>query len=135
MKHRNGFVSNSSSSSFMLAVKGGEVTQERLLDLFGAEPGSFLYSFAKEIADFFSDVKSMKKIETFADLREQWDWLSEEELQERCQREIALLKDGWVMYSGSASDESYDGAEIWICRNGINFEKEGELILECEGGY
>jgi hypothetical protein len=134
MKIRSGMVSNSSSSSFMLAVKG-ELTQERLLDLFGVSPGSFLYSFAKEIADFFSNTRGMEEIATIADLREYYDWMSEEELQERCARKLDLLEEGWTIYLGSASDESYEGAEIWICRNGINFEKEGSLILECEGGY
>lgn len=133
MRIRQGFVSNSSSSSFLLATKG-EVTQERLLGLFGVSKDSFLYSFAEEIAAFFSDVGGMEKFETVEELRQYHDWGSEERFRERYAQEITLIENGWLIYNGSASDEAYDGVERWICNQRISFESD-DLILETEGGY
>jgi hypothetical protein len=116
-----------------LATKG-EVTQEKLLSLFGVSPDSFLYSFAKEIAGFFSHVDYMEKIATIEDLVKYYDWISIGEFKERCAREIDLIEKGWTLYIGSASDEGSDDVERWICYETINFESD-DLILESEGGY
>ena len=50
MKIRNGFVSNSSSSSFVLACKG-EPTESKLLDAFKVPVESPFYDLATKIAE------------------------------------------------------------------------------------
>ncbi len=117
----------------MLATKG-DVTEEKLLGLFGVSPDSFLYSFAKEIAGFFSDVGSMEKFETVEALRKDMDYLDDDRFKEEFARDIGLLESGWTIYRGFASDEAYDGVERWICNERIEFASD-DLVLETEGGY
>ena len=50
MKIRNGFVSNSSSSSFLIISKNGKLTKDMLMKSFGVEKGAVLYNFAKNMA-------------------------------------------------------------------------------------
>ena len=110
------------------------MTREKLLDLFGVPSKSFLYSFAREVADFFSSVSRMDKFETVAELRKHYEWLNDAEFKSACTRNIQLIKDGWTIYTGYASDEGSDGVERWICNESINFKTDA-LILETEGGY
>ena len=56
MKIRNGFVSNSSSSSFLIISKNSELTTDILMDSFKIDKESPLYSVAKDIA---KDLKAL----------------------------------------------------------------------------
>ncbi|MCK9416303.1 hypothetical protein M0Q97_06565 [Candidatus Dojkabacteria bacterium] len=58
MKIRNGFVSNSSSSSFMIISKNGELTTNILMKSFKIDKESPLYNVAKDIA---KDLKSLSR--------------------------------------------------------------------------
>ena len=53
MKIRSGFVSNSSSSSFVVIMKNGkELTKETLLETFEVKETSPLYGFALDITEW-----------------------------------------------------------------------------------
>jgi hypothetical protein len=58
MKIRNGFVSNSSSSSFLIISKNGELTTDILMESFKIDKESPLYNVAKDIA---KDLKSLSR--------------------------------------------------------------------------
>ena len=135
MKLRSGFVSNSSSSSYILATKG-EVTKEKLIALFQVPKESFLYSFAVQLADFFVPSEySTTKMETLEDVVERYGWRGhtfEETLADN-KEVVQLIKDGWTVYEGSSSNEGY-GVSPWVCDEDFDFETE-DLILRKEGGY
>jgi len=66
MKIRNGFVSNSSSSSFLIVMKNNQkLNKESLIDAFDISEKSPLFGFAKDLAQFLvreseeSTIKSM----------------------------------------------------------------------------
>jgi len=62
MKIRQGFVSNSSSSSFIIGVKG-DLTEEKLMKAFNVPKDSPMYVFAEEIASLMltSEKYSLKE--------------------------------------------------------------------------
>ena len=134
MKTRSGFVSNSSSSSFMVITKGGELTQDRVLAALAVDKDSPLYSFALEVASSLSYVPHLDKFDTIQKLREKWEWFDDEEFAQRCEDEIRWISNGWTIYSGSTSDESASPAQMWLCYTEFETETD-DLIIESEGGY
>ena len=60
MKTRKGFVSNSSSSSFIIGVQG-ELTEEKLMRAFKIDPVSPLYRLVKDIAGVLLEADLMTK--------------------------------------------------------------------------
>jgi hypothetical protein len=119
MKVREGFVSNSSSSSFIVAAKG-ELTEALVLQALGVAETSPLYKFAKDIAGLLADAKEMD----FEDLA---DWGDDGTLKN-------LIKRGFTVYEGSASDDDYRSAEAALCEMTINYESD-DLVIIKEGGY
>lgn len=133
MKIRTGFVSNSSSSSFIIAAKG-ELTEDRVFDAMGVDENSMFSSFAREIAGTLvrEAYDTIKSVEDLLYIRG-YDTLSEWHEYYDGSREEKWLAEGYTLHEGSASDQE-DNAEYWICRNGIHLEADG-LIVHCEGGY
>jgi len=64
MKIRNGFVSNSSSSSYTIVMKG-DPTKERFLDILGLREGSPLYNAYGELFNYC--------------INSEWGWLATNE--------------------------------------------------------
>jgi hypothetical protein len=60
MKTRSGFVANSSSSSFIVAVKGDVNVRQEVLDSLKVPKDSPLYKMACELADFFNNAEEDK---------------------------------------------------------------------------
>lgn len=116
MKTRCGLVSNSSSSSFIVAAKPGQ-TKVRInveVDL-------------KDYTDFIlkktSDIEKSERV----DENIENGWLDREKI-------INYIKEGFHIYEGSFSDEG-DPEEVLLCALGLkatNFQGE---ILENEPGY
>ena len=119
MKIRSGLVSNSSSSSFIIAVKG-KLDKEAILTALGVPQTSPLYSFAENMADALMNAEEM----TFQNLAE---WGDDGTLRD-------LIKKGLTIYEGSASDDDYRSAEAALCDMTIHFDSE-DLVIIKEGGY
>jgi hypothetical protein len=132
MKIRNGFVSNSSSSSFVIVSKKGELTKEKLMKAFDISEKSPLYPFAKEVANTMMystemDAKAWKDNWCWHETEEEW----KEEDPERYEIYEMLKNDSNVkVYYGSA--DSCD--EPALCEMEIFYEDD-EIKIEKEGGY
>jgi hypothetical protein len=100
MKVRNGFVSNSSSSSYLLAYKPGEdISRSGLVEALGARPGTPAEELLKPYVDFFLAGKRMTK----EDLEERYN--SGDRMPEKLQE---ALGKGWEVIHIRASNEDND---------------------------
>jgi len=132
MKIRNGFVSNSSSSSFIIGVKKGNMNKTNLMKIFKIEKDSVLYSFAESLVEFIvNDVSA---------------YTMEEYLHDMCYDSIeALLEDdegimikkiidkGYTLYRGSASNDCGEASGA-LCEMDINYEDDN-IIFYKMGGF
>jgi len=119
MKIRNGFVSNSSSSSFIVAVdkgKGGKFKISLEVDL-------------EKLAD--KKISSVQDLDKLA-MEYGWDEEGNKETYERMKLEI---EKGREILVGSFANDNYDPAEQLLCENGIPKDVEGITIIENEGGF
>jgi len=127
MKIRNGFVSNSSSSSFVIAVNG-ELTLEKLMD--GISEKSFHYPIIKEISETILNCAEKTSLKDFMD---NYSWEEEDEIYEDYKFVIKANKNKWNIYYGSFSDDN-GGIEAGLCSTPINF-KNDDFIFFSEGEY
>lgn len=124
MKIRNGFVSNSSSSSFIIGVKG-ELTEEKLMKSLKVDVNSPLYPLAKGMAQV------MLKSEEFT---------LEELLKDRgcdvvdlTSLEKKIFDKGFKLYQGYAADDGCD-PELALCNLSIDYADD-EIIISKENSY
>jgi len=90
MKIRNGFVSNSSSSSFIIGVKAGTTIEEiqvLILKYLQVPTTSPLYPYVCQLANELTDFKSNRIAE----------WIKK--FPESYKREIELIKKGYEIHS------------------------------------
>ena len=66
MKMRNGFVSNSSSSSFIIGMKGN-LTKDKLLDIFNVPKDSVIYPLVKELSSVIIEKAEKESVEEYMD--------------------------------------------------------------------
>ena len=131
MKYRAGFVSNSSSSSFIVAVKGdGKLDVDTLVGLFQVPQNSPLHKIAIDMAQVIIDRSHLYDEK---EIKYQFGYESLEEALREGNRHARLISDGFTVYSGYASDED-GGIEAMLCNTKINFESE-DVVMYCEGGY
>ena len=81
MKIRTGFVSNSSSSSFVIWYKD-DLTKENLIKAMGVDKNNPLYFFADDLSDYvITESKSSynKPIHTFAELAKNYGFINPED--------------------------------------------------------
>ena len=130
MKVRKGFVSNSSSSSFIIATTASRLTLDNLLEAFAVPEGSPLFKVACDMAQVMLD-KATKYDEK--EILYNWGYKSLEEALEDGNQQAQLIERGFTVYSGYASDED-GGIEAMICNTKIDFESD-HFVLKSEGGY
>lgn len=107
MKFRLGFVSNSSSSSFILAIKG-ELTKENFLAALGVDTESPMYGLAKEISACFCEGPSLVK-----DDLDYWD--------ARDLREFSVFREkGLTVYHGTVNSDSDNPMECYLREQGFS---------------
>ena len=134
MKIRNGFVSNSSSSSFLIISKNGELTKDVLMNAFDIKEGSPLYPIAKQMAKEMVDSCDKYTIEEYMDnYQSNWENLPEEEYINNFKEDypeiyenVEKLKsnNNWKIYYGSA-DSCYQPA---LCEMELKYEDDNILI-------
>jgi len=142
MKFRNGFVSNSSSSSFIVTMKNGEkMTKEILMNTFDVKKNSPLYSFANDLSDWVMKNVEEQSIGTLHD-----DYFGSNHILTEDDMIKELLEDGcWDSeflekvknktiryYKGSASSDSGEALEYYLYEGGIDFEND---FIKIENGY
>lgn len=127
MKSRSGFVSNSSSSSFVVAYKDNFLSNFKgaVIDRLEDSP---MKDIANDICECFFD--NINK--TYNEIS---DYLEDEDRYYTNEKIIQWLKDGFIVSEGSISDESdYDKIDNYLCHKGFSIESKN-LIVYFSGGY
>lgn len=128
MKIRSGFVSNSSSSSFIVATKGVELTEDLVRDALGIKAGTP----AEEIFDGVIEKIAKAKRYKMKDILDDWGVDDIEEIDDKDLQRI--LKEGWTVHSFYASNEDVDPAENFLCYTDVDV-KTDTLYIKGGGGY
>jgi hypothetical protein len=137
MKIRSGLVSNSSSSSFIIAakeeLKRGQL-EEVVLKALGVPTDSPLYGFSKSIASCLS--AAVDDHYTAGELLEDWGDESTVKFSRYWPLIGKAINDGGFrhFYRGSASNESGDAAELALVDIGLEYAGEN-IVIEKEEGY
>ncbi len=136
MKIRAGFVSNSSSTSFLIISKGS-FTKEQLLRLMGADANSPMYGLFEQLyEELVGGVNKTLELGTVKG-NPNWGYLvggaRAEKLSERMIQKLeAYRKKGWTAYHGYLDSES-NPVQTFFCMD--SFEEENDEIylngLEC----
>jgi len=147
MKIRNGFVSNSSSSSFIVLIKNDQkISNNMLMKLFDLKENSILCGFASELSNWM--LENLKEM-TIKDIFNNYCYsedknLSEEDMiniiiNDSCpdisREELEKIKNKeYRYYECSASDDSGDGLESYLCDKGINVDNDN-IRIQSGGSY
>jgi hypothetical protein len=127
MKLRTGFISNSSSSSFVIAAPHF-LSVDEMVAILGVDVASPIYPFIKRIAallvkrngrDFAEDeegILSLAECETVEELTAR----AGQSKENRYRVYLEALRRHWVVLEGSASDEEDDSAERALCAIALN---------------
>jgi len=145
MKIRNGFVSNSSSSSFMITMKNNkELTKDNIMDVLNVNKDSFFYNIALEISEVFvrnSDLADIDYLFGKYGYMDKDDPTLEEKI-ENLVEEVSFLDKKMLedihnnkvkFYIGDVSDDD-GGIEAALCSMDIN-HGDDDMRVEKEGGY
>ena len=113
MKIRNGFVSNSSSSSFLIIMKKGELNDEKLIELFDVDKTSMIFPLVKKFAN---DLIYCSEKMTYDELLENYSYgKTKEEKEKNLEEDYKILyeyynnakENNWILYDGSADRYEY----------------------------
>src|SRR5574343_1371379 len=125
MMKRNGFVSNSSSSNFIVGFKGVP-TSETILKSFQVPKESMMYELAKDIAKAILYLMHPYEeyIKTYCDGEEDECYIP------RKSKELA--SEGYTVYVGEAYNEE-GGLQEVICDRLFGSYKDDNFVLDCSG--
>jgi len=132
MKTRYGFVSNSSSSSFIIAFKGDEKEmRDKLSSIFEIQLGeNYPIKSMLPIGDVIAD-----NVEDSIKTLNEWKnyYGNPNNPDEEYERFIKRLKEGWTIYTGSIPDDR-NKLSTFLCNSDIEYEDDN-LIIWQRGGY
>lgn len=125
VKARNGFISNSSSSSFIIGSKG-VLTREKLMSFLGAKDDSLFKGIIRKMVDTI-----------YENLGKPY-WTITEYMKDKDDDDPSdfirkLFDDGFIVYSGAFGDQD-DPVETMLCETSINHDSEN-LVIKHKGGY
>ena len=140
MKIRAGFVSNSSSSSFVMAsTLKGDALREKLEKVFGLNYDlsgkpypikAFDLNIGKHIYKTLDDGISTKE----EYLKEIYSTEEKARQSEDYSKNLDFIENGFTIYMGGFSDEGYGDLDQFLCKSEISYE-DSELYIYQEGGY
>lgn len=118
MKTRLGFVSNSSSSSFIVGVKGNlTFDKDSIVEALGVPKESLLRPFAEKLAHFIVENVELVTPESILD---SYGYENFEEARRDGIPEAELIEKGYEVYSMQCSyNESNDALETFIGNDGL----------------
>ena len=132
MKTRYGFVSNSSSSSFIIAFKGdNNEMRDKLRKIFGVIPGNnYPIKSMPPIGDVVADNvdNSIKTLDEWMEY-----YRTSDNLDQNFARFFKRLNEGWTIHQGGFIDNQND-LDTFLCGSHIDYEDD-EIIIWQEGGY
>lgn len=136
MKIRTGFVSNSSSSSYIIGVKG-EFDEDRLKDvlikLFAVPEESMMHPFSVECANTLS--RGLSRLGNTPEELMKALYIDREDMESIGWKPLFdWVSQGFTLFDGSVSDEGGDAMEYWLTYQDINYESE-TLVIRKDGGY
>ena len=146
MKVRNGFVSNSSSSSFVVIMKNGQdLTYESLISVLDINEKSPLFTFANDLAKWtISNTKKHTIEDIFNNYYGRIAGLTEDQMIDEILKEfygdkteykniLEKIKNGkFCYYEGRASNDSGYALEYYLYDNGLNVDTEN-IKITCKG--
>jgi hypothetical protein len=121
MKIRSGFVSNSSSSSFVIAVSPGQKKHKITFEI----------DFSKYISKY-----DPKPISTKEQLDEWYRGERDGEVDNVYKNCLKAIESGKIILMGSFGDQTDDPIEEMFCNKGLgHFNLEGVDVIDNEAGY
>ena len=134
MKIRNGFVSNSSSSSFLIITKKDKLDDDKLLKIFNIDEKSIVYPLVKKFA---KDIIYCSEEVTPEELMDNYSWGDTLEEKENNFKEEYLeyynyyklaKENGWTIYDGSADNYEYST----VAETVLDYEDD-DIIIKMYG--
>lgn len=138
MKVRIGFVSNSSTSNFILRVLAGS-TEEEIRSIIekqvGDMKGFFMPTFRQELIDTIMNCKGEKN-DCIRDLEWELKWIEENPDRNTDERDRyqAMCDDKFDHYSGGFSDNGDGAFQYFLCYTPFKIE-ENDFFMENMPGY
>lgn len=117
MKIRTGYVSNSSSSSFIVAYKIKPTKKDLIDKIFKVDENSVFYDMAWKMAEILLDVEPADS---------EWGCYDDEIIDK-------LKKQGFEVFEGAAGSDG-EAEEAMLCEMDIDYHDDN-LVIKKDGGY